>query len=164
MDTKTIIMIIMGAVIAVLSYFLVRSYTADVEQEIVTKFDTTYIHDTDTLYLEKEKICYKTITVYDSIFIHTDTVLLFEQKCYEDSLSKIYISGIQPEIDSIFHYIPRDTVVINNTTTITKHKKQGWGQFVGVGAGVGYGLSLGPNPHFEPYVGINIVYGVGLHF
>jgi len=154
----------MGAVIAILSYFLVRSYTADVEQEIVTKFDTTYIHDTDTLYLEKEKICYKTITVYDSIFIHTDTVLLFEQKCYEDSLSKIYISGIEPEIDSIFHYIPRDTVVIENTTTITKHKKQGWGQFVGVGVSGGYGVSISQTPQFSPFVGVTVTYGWGFHF
>lgn len=163
MDTKTIIMIIMGAVIAVLSYFLVRSYTADVETTIETVTDTVFLHSTDTLYVYKENIQYKEIRAVDTIYI-TDTILIREQKLYEDSLAKIWISGVEPELDSICYYIPRDTVLVNTTQTVTIHKKQGWGQFVGIGAGVGYGLSLGPTTHFEPYVGINIVYGVGWHF
>lgn len=156
-------MIIMGAVIAVLSYFLVRSYTADIEQEIKIETDTIYSHSTDTCFVYKENIQYKEIRAVDTIYV-TDTILIREQKLYEDTLAKIWISGVEPELDSICYFIPRDTVKINTTETVTIHKKQGWGQFVGIGAGVGYGLSLGPNPHFEPYVGINIVYGLGFHF
>jgi len=163
MDTKTIIMIIMGVVIAILSYFLVRSYTADVEQEIKIETDTIFLHSTDTLYVYKENIQYKEIRAIDTIYV-TDTILIREQKIYKDSLSKIWISGVEPELDSICYFIPRDTVLVNTTTSVTIHKKQGWGQFVGIGAGVGYGLSLGPTPHFEPYVGINVVYGLGFHF
>ena len=156
-------MIIMGAIIAVLSYFLVRSYTADVEEDIKIVTDTVFLHSTDTCFVYKENIQYKEIRAIDTIYV-TDTILIREQKIYEDSLSKIWISGVEPELDSICYYIPRDTVLVNTTQTVTIHKKQGWGQFVGIGAGVGYGLSLGPTPHFEPYVGVNIVYGVGWHF
>lgn len=153
----------MGVVIAILSYFLVRSYTADVEQEIKIETDTIFLHSTDTLYVYKENIQYKEIRAIDTIYV-TDTILIREQKIYKDSLSKIWISGVEPELDSICYFIPRDTVLVNTTTSVTIHKKQGWGQFVGIGAGVGYGLSLGPTPHFEPYVGINVVYGLGFHF
>ena len=163
MDTKTLIMIIMGVVIAILSYFLVRTYTAYVEQEVKIETDTIYLHSTDTCFVYKENIQYKEIRAIDTIYV-TDTILIREQKLYEDSLAKIWISGVEPELDSICYFIPRDTVLVNTTQTVIQHKKQGWGQFVGVGAGIGYGLSLGPTHHFEPYVGINIVYGVGWHF
>lgn len=163
MDTKTIIMIIMGVVIAILSYFLVRSYTADVEEDIKIVTDTVFLHSTDTCFVYKENIQYKEIRAVDTIYV-TDTILIREQKIYEDSLSKIWLSGVDPELDSICYYIPRDTVLVNTTQTVTIHKKQGWGQFVGIGAGVGYGLSLGPTPHFEPYVGVTVTYGLAFHF
>ena len=153
----------MGVVIAILSYFLVRTYTAYVEQEVKIETDTIYLHSTDTCFVYKENIQYKEVRAVDTIYV-TDTILIREQKIFEDSLSKIWISGIDPEIDSLYHFVPRDTVLVNTTTSVTIHKKQGWGQFVGIGAGVGYGLSLGPTPHFEPYVGVSIVYCLGFHF
>ena len=160
MDTKTIIMIIMGAVIAVLSYFLVRSYTADVEQEIKIETDTVYSHSTDTLYIPKEKIKYVDNTILDTIYI-TDTVFIREQKVYSDTFSTIWISGIEPELDSVRYYIPRDTCYVNKETTITKIKQKHWSQFVGVGIGGGYGVNITPTPTFSPNISISLIYGFG---
>lgn len=163
MDTKTIIIIIMGAVMAIMSYFLIRSYTADIETTIETVTDTVFSHSTDTLYVYKENIQYKEIRAVDTIFIR-DTILIREQKVYEDSLAKIWISGVEPELDSICYFIPRDTVKINTTQTVTIHKKQGWGQFVGVGISGGYGASISQTPQFSPFVGVTVTYGWGFHF
>ena len=152
----------MGAVIAVLSYFLVRSYTAETEPSIVTKSDTIFELKIDTIFVEKPKII--ECKVIDTLYIKSDTTLLCESRTFVDSVSTIWVSGINPLVDSVEYHIPKEYITIEKETTITKHKKQGWGQFVGIGAGVGYGLSLGQTPHFEPYVGVNIVYGVGFHF
>lgn len=134
-----------------------------VEPEVVTKSDTIYIESTDTFYVTKEKIRYRDKIVLDTIFI-TDTVLLREQKCYTDSFSTVYVSGIEPEIDSIFHYIPRDTIRINTTETVTYTKTKHWGQSVVVGVQLGYGVTINQTPTFSPYIGVGITYGFGYNF
>ena len=95
-------------------------------------------------------------------------MLYVEQVEYEDSLSKVWVSGIEPKLDSIWHFIPRDTVLINNETTITISEKKHWKQFVGVGLGVGAGAGYNPNTGkldvIVPEVSLNIVYGFGYTF
>lgn len=143
--------------------FLVGRYIYHVEPETVIEFktDTIYKHSIDTI--KVDKIVYKDKKVLDTIYVH-DTVLVREQKVYEDSLSRIWISGIQPEIDSIQHFIPRDTVIVNNETTITKTVKKHWNWGVGLGAYVGAGAGYNPiNNSFgvqAPEVGVGLIIGV----
>lgn len=159
--THITIEIVMAILIIVLSLLLGRSCTNQPEgTEVETKTDTVYSHSTDTLYIPKEKIKYVDKTVLDTIYI-TDTVFIREQKVYSDTFSTIWISGIEPELDSVRYYIPRDTIRIENTTTITKTKTKHLGQFVGIGAGVGYGVNIVPQPTFSPNVSISLIYGFG---
>ena len=104
-----------------------------------TNSDTVYIHSTDTLYLPKDSIIYKWKKVTDTLYLPKDTTLLMEQKYYEDSLSGIWISGVNPEIDSIKHFIPRDTVIVTNeiTHTVIQEVRSGWGITIGGYAGYG---------------------------
>lgn len=147
--------------IIALSLCLWRSCTKPLpEPTIEIVYDTVYLHSVDTITVTKENIRYVEKKVTDTLYLH-DTILFREQLVYEDSLSTIYVSGIEPSIDSVKHYIPRDTVLINTNTTITQIKKKNFGQYVGIGVGIGYGVSMTPKPQFSPYVGVSITYGFG---
>ena len=125
--------------------------------------DTVYLHSVDTITVTKENIRYVEKKVTDTLYLH-DTILFREQLVYEDSLSTIYVSGIEPSIDSIKHYIPRDTVLINTNTTITQTKKQKFGYGLHCGVGVGYGVIFGNQVRIEPYVGVNVSFGLNYNF
>lgn len=101
------------------------------------KKDTFYIHHTDTVL--KDTIIYKWKKVKDTVYLPKDTQLLVEQKCYEDSLSTIWISGIESDIDSIEYRIPRDTFRIQTeiTNTVIEEIRSGWGITIGFYAGYG---------------------------
>lgn len=162
MDTKTIIMIIMGIVIAILSYFLVRSYTADIEQEIVTKFDTIVELKIDTIFVEKPKIIER--KVIDTLYIKSDTTLLCESRTFVDSVSTIWVSGINPLVDSVEYHIQKEYITIEKETTITKIKKQKLGYGLHCGLGVGYGATFGNQVLMQPYIGINVSFGLNYNF
>lgn len=150
--------IVMAVVIVLLSFFLCKS-CKPVEGHTETHSDTVFVHSTDTLYFPKDSIIYKWKKTTDTLYLH-DTVLIREQKCYQDSFSTIWISGIEPEIDSIIHFIPRDTVLINTetTTTVVNEKRVGCGVTFGIYAGGGCYYSNG-KLGLAPEVGVGIVIG-----
>ena len=124
-------------------------------ETIVEMVDTLVIRDTIVAYKPK----YITKRVVDSVLVpvpeyieRNDTiyaVLEREQVVWEDSLARIYASGINPEVDSVFHY--RTEKVINHIIPVKANPRWGVGLQGGVGVGKG-GLT--------PYVGVGVQYNI----
>ena len=83
-----------------------------------------------------------TVRVADSVQV----VLPITQKVYGDSTYRAYVSGYNPELDSIFVFAPTKYV-----TTIVKEKPKRWS--IGVQAGCGYSRG-----GISPYLGIGVSY------
>ena len=148
----------MGIVVAILINFLVgrrcprESHTEPPKPRV----DTLYIRDTikvaEPKYITKRVIDSILVPVTDTLYLK-DTlfvVLEKEQVTWEDSLARVYASGVNPQVDSVIHY--------NNTKVITKEipieiKKTRWG--IGVQAGVTIGKD-----GVKPYLGIGGSYNL----
>lgn len=78
--------------------------------------------------------------VMDSVQVE----LPITQKVYEDSIYRAYISGYNPNLDSIIIIPP--TIV----------KKRRWN----IGLQIGYGMTIEQRPNFTPYVGIGLTYSL----
>lgn len=150
------------AILSVVLFFSTVYYATNQKVEYITveKSDTVEIHTIDTLTVTNKDIIYKETIILDTIYLK-DTSLFVEQKVYCDSISTIYISGVNPEIDSIEYRIPKDTVQIYTEKIQTVKEKDNFfkNRFV-VTAGVyaGYGL-LNRKP--DIYVGLG--FGVRLY-
>lgn len=152
-------MVVLMATFFVSGFFTHKAIFKPVER---IKIDTTYIHTIDTV--KVREIAYKWAIRTDTVYIPQDTILYLEQKCYEDTFSTIWISGIEPEIDSIEYRIPKDTVLIEKErTVIMPEKKVRLGQSVTIGLQTGIGYGFGSN-RFEPYIGVGISYGFGINW
>lgn len=124
-------------------------------ETIVERVDTLVFRDTIVAYKPK----YITRRVVDSVLVpvpeyieRNDTiyaVLEREQVVWEDSLARIYASGINPQVDSVMHY--RTEKVINHIIPVKVNPKWGIGIQGGVGVGKG-GLT--------PYVGVGVQYNI----
>lgn len=130
--------------------------TEDIKQIV----DTLYVRDTITQYkpiLEERVVLKKvpypvtdTLRIHDTLFVNLDR----EQVVWQDSLSRVYASGILPQIDSVQHFIQDRIVTIQ--TTIPVKKPCRWG----VGIQAGYGVQFGDQIQASPYVGIGISYNL----
>ncbi len=124
-------------------------------ETIVERVDTLVIRDTIVAYKPK----YITKRVVDSVLVpvpeyieRNDTiyaVLEREQVVWEDSLARIYASGINPQVDSVMHY--RTEKVINHIIPVKVNPKWGIGLQGGIGVGKG-GIT--------PYVGVGVQYNI----
>ena len=156
------ISIVLLVILSVVLFFSTIYYANNkkVEYRETIKSDTIVIKSIDTITIEKTNISYRDIIVLDTVFVK-DTAMLFEQKRYDDSISTIYISGIEANLDSIYYRIPRDTLKIEIEKIQTVKEKDNFfkNRFV-VTAGIyaGYGL-LTKNP--DIYVGVG--FGVRLY-
>ena len=122
------------------------------------KVDTLYVRDTITQYkpiLEERVVLQKVpVPVVDTLRIH-DTLYVYlerEQVVWEDSLSRIYASGIMPEVDSVKHFL-KERIVMHTETQIVKERKR-WG----FGIQAGYGVQFGERVTTAPYIGVGISY------
>lgn len=155
-QTKNIILTVLLAV----AFFLTiiwgaKNCTKTPEEKIIVKVDTLVIHDT----IKVTQAITITKKVVDSIYVpvrdtirQNDTLYVTlerEQLRWEDSLSVIYASGLQPRIDSVFHF--RETMVI--TKEIPVKVKSHWG----LGVQAGYGIGKGG---LSPYVGVGVSYNL----
>lgn len=144
------------------AYFIGRKSGMDcVLRTSNERVDTLFICDTITqyepIYKEIRKIEKVLVPVVDTLRL-TDTLYVYlerEQVVWQDSLSRIYASGILPQIDSVQHYITER--VVTKEVTIQVNKSCRWG--VGVHAGYGAGLSNG-KVIASPYIGIGISYNI----
>lgn len=115
-----------------LSFYAGRKSANQGQNEtIVERVDTLVVRDTIVTYKPK----YISKRVVDSIYVpvrevvvERDTIKVLlerEQVVWEDSLARVYASGILPKVDSIHHY--RDKMVITKETIIKTNPKWGVG-------------------------------------
>ena len=130
-------------------------------EPIKEKVDTLLIFDTITLtkpvFVEKIKLDSVLIPVTDTLWLH-DTLYVYlerEQIQWQDSLCRVYASGINPQVDSVTHFV-RETIV-NREISVPVKVKSRWG----LGIQVGYGAGInGKQVYLTPYVGVGISYNI----
>lgn len=163
-DRLTNVFLIVSFLLLLLSMFFLGR--CSVKPNIVEKVntDTLTITHTDTIYKDSIQVkeTLKTVIVLDTLYIH-DTILLYEQKHYQDSLSDIWISGISPNLDSVRYFIPYKETIIEIEKTSQIERK--WGCSLIVGPYIGYGIGVHNNQLImSPEIGIGITIGFGYNF
>lgn len=159
MKLGTYILIGVGLAVAVLLGFLVgqRCPRNGGGETPTIKVDTLVIRDT----IKVTKPISMTKRVVDSIpYPVTDTIrmrdTLFvllerQQVTWEDSLARVYASGVNPQVDSVIHFT--QDLIITNEIPVIQVKKTRWG--LGVQAGVGAGKD-----GLTPYLGVGVSYNI----
>ena len=124
------------------------------------RVDTLVVFDTITQYkpvIEERVVLEKVyVPVTDTLWAH-DTLLVYlerESLVWQDSLSRVFASGIMPQIDSVQHFV-KERVVTRELTKIVKNPCR-WG----IGIHAGYGVQLGDQIRTAPYVGIGVSYNL----
>lgn len=125
--------------------------------EPIVKVDTLIIRDTITqtepIYVTRHKIESVLVPVTDSVMIH-DTLYVYldrEQVVWQDSMSVVYASGINPQVDSVKHFRESKIVTIEKTIPVKVRSK--WG----IGIQAGYGAT---ENGLTPYVGVGLSYNL----
>ena len=165
MGTDTIKRIVFAVAAIILSllisYFIGRrdGFNLAVEAE-TEKVDTLYLRDTIVQYepILEERVVLKKVPVIitDTLRIH-DTLYVYlerEQVVWQDSLSRVYASGIMPQVDSVIHYT--NERIITKEVTISVKKPCRWG----LGIHAGYGVQFGKKITASPYIGVGVSYNI----
>ena len=130
-------------------------------EPIKEKVDTLLIFDTITLtkpvFVEKIQLDSVYMPVTDTLWKH-DTLYVYlerEQIQWQDSLCRVYASGINPQVDSVTHFV-QETIITREISVPVKVKSR-WG----LGIQVGYGAGInGKQVYMTPYVGMGISYNI----
>lgn len=125
------------------------------------RVDTLFIRDTIlseipvfVTRIKTDSIPYP-VPVTDTLW-KTDTIWLErEQVMWQDSLSKVYASGVSVEIDSVLHYVP--TQVVTKERDVVVKVKPKWS--IGVHAGYGAFAKNG-QVYASPYIGVGVSYNL----
>ena len=122
------------------------------------KVDTLLIFDTIAQYkpIFEERVVLEKVPypVTDTLWMH-DTLFVYlerEQVVWQDSLSRVYASGIFPQIDRVQHFIEEKVVTIQ----IPVKKPCKWG----IGIQAGYGIQFGQEMKMSPYIGLGVIYNI----
>ena len=152
-----------GIAVAVLIGFLIghKHPQKSPVEPIKEKVDTLLIFDTITLtkpvFVEKIQLDSVYMPVTDTLWKH-DTLYVYlerEQIQWQDSLCRVYASGINPQVDSVTHFV-QETIITREISVPVKVKSR-WG----VGIQVGYGAGInGKQVYMTPYVGVGISYNI----
>lgn len=127
MDRVKNIAIVVLAILVGLSFFLCVNFHTNNPEAKTVKTDTLYIRDTIEVEVPKDSIVYRDRKVTDTLYLPTPkdtTPLPIEQKHYVDTLADIYISGYEPNIDSINYHIPTKTIYVDRV--VEKQQKDPW--------------------------------------
>jgi len=125
-------------------------------ETIITQIDTLTL--TDTIKVVEPK--YIAVRTVDTIRVpvpipgKTDTLwaeLPREQKVYQDSTYLAYVSGYQPQLDSIDVYRKTTTITVNNIV------KEYTNPRFSVGVQAGYGVT---KAGLSPYIGVGVQYNL----
>lgn len=138
-----------------------KSALNEVREVEVVRVDTLIIRDTITVkkpiketLTKVEKVLVRvtdTVTINDTVYMEADR----EQVMWEDSLSRVYASGIMPRVDSVAHFITDR--YITKEVIIKGKEYSRWG----VSINAGYGLGLNGNQVIAtPQIGIGISYNL----
>ena len=152
-----------GIAVAVLIGFLIgQKHPQKLPVEpIKEKVDTLLIFDTITLtkpvFVEKIQLDSVYMPVTDTLW-KRDTLYVYlerEQIQWQDSLCRVYASGINPQVDSVTHFV-QETIITREISVPVKVKSR-WG----LGIQVGYGAGVnGKQVYLTPYVGVGISYNI----
>ena len=152
-----------GIAVAVLIGFLIgqKHPQKSPVEPIKEKVDTLLIFDTITLtkpvFVEKVQLDSVYMPVTDTLWKH-DTLYVYlerEQIQWQDSLCRVYASGINPQVDSVTHFV-QETIITREISVPVKVKSR-WG----LGIQVGYGAGVnGKQVYLTPYVGVGISYNI----
>lgn len=152
-----------GIAVAVLIGFLIGQQHPQKSpvEPIKEKVDTLLIFDTITLtkpvFMEKIQLDSVYMPVTDTLWKH-DTLFVYlerEQIQWQDSLCRVYASGINPQVDSVTHFV-QETIITREISVPVKVKSR-WG----LGIQVGYGAGInGKQVYLTPYVGVGISYNI----
>ena len=152
-----------GIAVAVLIGFLIGQQHPQKSpvEPIKEKVDTLLIFDTITLtkpvFVEKIKLDSVLVPVTDTLWNH-DTLYVYlerEQIQWQDSLCRVYASGINPQVDSVTHFV-QETIIDREISVPVKVKSR-WG--LGIQLGYGAGIN-GKQVYLTPYVGVGISYNI----
>ena len=152
-----------GIVVAVLIGFLIgqKHPQKSPVEPIKEKVDTLLIFDTITLtkpvFVEKIQLDSVYMPVTDTLWKHDTLYVYLERKQiqWQDSLCRVYASGINPQVDSVTHFV-QETIVTREISVPVKVKSR-WG----LGIQVGYGAGVnGKQVYLTPYVGVGISYNI----
>ena len=158
---KTIALVVLSLALVIMSCLLVHQSLITTNEPIAPIIKTDSIIKTDTVYIEipKTLIKYKEITKVESVFVEvpaTQEKIPFEEKHYQDSIADIYISGYQPNIDSINYHIPKQTIYVDRTIEVPQTKKWYEDRFIiSAGFSAQYGL-VHKQWDVGPYIGLGI--------
>ena len=152
-----------GIAVAVLIGFLIGQQHPQKSpvEPIKEKVDTLLIFDTITLtkpvFMEKIQLDSVYMPVTDTLWKH-DTLYVYlekEQIQWQDSLCRVYASGINPQVDSVTHFVQE--TIVNREISVPVKVKSRWG----LGIQVGYGAGVnGKQVYLTPYVGVGISYNI----
>ena len=152
-----------GIAVAVLIGFLIGQQHPQKSpvEPIKEKVDTLLIFDTITLtkpiFVEKIQLDSVYMPVTDTLWKH-DTLYVYlvrEQIQWQDSLCRVYASGINPQVDSVTHFVQE--AIITREISVPVKVKSRWG----LGIQVGYGAGVnGKQVYLTPYVGVGISYNI----
>ena len=166
----------MGIVVAILIGFLVgrRCPRNDPGEPQTPRVDTLFVRDTNSFTGPKKEpspdVLIKEIpvpvyvadsTAIDSLLNECarlervgdslKLVLLRVQRHYSDSTFDVWVSGVDPRLDSIKTY--QTNMIITKEIPVIQVKKTRWGLGVQAGAGIG-------KDGLTPYVGVGISYNI----
>ena len=155
--------LLVGSTLLTIVVFTLIGYKHGLKSAVVevSEFvDTIYIRDTFTQYkpIFEERVVLKnvpvpvtdTLTIHDTLYVYLDR----EQVVWQDTLSRVYVSGIMPQIDSVQHFIREVIVTMEKTRYVKKPCR--WG----VGIHAGYGIQLGEQFKTAPYIGMGVSYNI----
>ena len=152
-----------GIAVAVLIGFLIGQQHPQKSpvEPIKEKVDTMFIFDTITLtkpvFVEKIQLDSVYMPVTDTLWKH-DTLYVYlerEQIQWQDPLCRVYASGINPQVDSVTHFVQE--TIVNREISVPVKVKSRWG----LGIQVGYGAGVnGKQVYLTPYVGVGISYNI----
>lgn len=160
---KAIIYVLSGFLLAMVFFIIFDNKTSQNASKVanIKSIDTIVVRDTLRIEVPVEKIKYRDRKVVDTLYLPTPqdtTPLPIEQKHYQDSISDIYISGIQPQIDKIEYHIPQQTIYVDKVVEVEKPKSFWEDRFIfTVGVYGGYGIiSKQPDIFIGAGVGIRL--------
>lgn len=126
-------------------------------ESIKERVDTLVIRDTITqiqpISIEKKVVDKQLVKITDTLSIH-DTLYVYldrEQVVWQDSLSVVYASGINPQVDSVRHFQESQIITIEKTIPVKIRSRWGLGVQAGMGA---------CKDGLTPYVGVGVSYNI----
>ena len=159
MRPEKYILIGMGIVVAILIGFLLGRISHKQVQggPPAIKVDTLFIRDTIKVtkpkYITRRVVDSVPYPVNDTIRLRDTLYVLLErqQVTWEDSLARVYASGINPQVDSVIHF--RKDMVITKEIPVIQVKKTRCG--IGIQAGATAGKD-----GVIPYLGVGVSYNI----